>query len=191
MYFIDFLIREEKNCHARFQRLYGQSKKCFFHARVRQDFHGLTRSWLNCVRRAGYIIWPDMRLLASWPEATFGSHGRKEWRCLMSCSWTPIGLSMPACGCGCRVARSSNSFSTATVPCDLAGRQIRTAIISDAICRCWRIFRPDISTNHGMHRSAYNMPPNVSSVKSTRCRWWITVKAHASTSNGWSKCISS
>lgn len=28
--FIDFRIREEKNCHARFRRLYGQSKIFFF-----------------------------------------------------------------------------------------------------------------------------------------------------------------
>jgi len=48
----------------------------------------------------------------------------------MNCSWTPTGPSMPACGCGCRAARSFNSFSIAIVPYDSVEKRIQTAIIS-------------------------------------------------------------
>lgn len=58
----------------------------------------------------------------------------------MNCSWTPTGPSMPACGCGCRAAPSSNSFSIAIVPYDSVERQIQTVIISGDESCDYKIF---------------------------------------------------
>jgi len=64
-------------------------------------------------------------------------------------------------------------------------------ILTDATCRCWKTSRPGTFTNPGTRRSVYSTRPSASSARSTRCRWWTTAKARASTSSGWNRCTSS